>query len=171
MSACIAVRLSIVSSSDSPLAVLERVMSRLKTSADRRRAAISNVVRVRVLFSKKRLKTLLPRSSGTFLTSRSAMLMKLSAVVRIALDDGPRQSFDGKQMMQFAVAIQLRVRPHHSPPRFSIVRCSRSSSSRVSTTLMSAGTSIVAPTTVAATGSSRPPRSTSTARSMRAGRP
>src|SRR5262252_1638099 len=83
MSACIAVRLLNVSSSDSPLAVEERVMSRLKTSADRRRAAISKVVRVRVLFSKKRLNTDRPRSSGTLLTSRSAMLMKLSAVVRM----------------------------------------------------------------------------------------
>ena len=33
---------------------------------DRRLAAISKVVRVRVLFSKNRLNTLLPRSSGTF---------------------------------------------------------------------------------------------------------
>ena len=86
-----------VSSSDSPLAVLERVMSRLKTSADRRRAAISNVVRVRVLFSKKRLKTLLPRNSGTFLTSRSAMLMKLSAVVRMRSTTGRgRPSIDSR---------------------------------------------------------------------------
>jgi hypothetical protein len=83
MSACIAVRLLIVSSSDSPLAVLERMMSRLKTSADSRRAAISNVVRVRVLFSKNRLKTERPRSSGTFLTSRSATLMNPSAVARM----------------------------------------------------------------------------------------
>ena len=58
-------------------------MSRLNTSADRRLAAISNVVRVRVLFSKNRLNTLLPRSSGTFLTSRSLTLTKFSAVSRI----------------------------------------------------------------------------------------
>ncbi len=72
-----------VSSSDSPLAALDRMMSRLNTSALRRRAAISKVVRVRVLFSKNRLNTLLPRSSGTLFTSRSATLMKLSAVDRI----------------------------------------------------------------------------------------
>src|SRR4029434_10436494 len=97
MSACIAVRLSIVSSSDSPLAVLERVMSRLNTSADSRRAAISKVVRVRVLFSKNRLKMLLPRSSGTFFTSRSAMLMKLSAVVSTASRIGRgRPSIDSR---------------------------------------------------------------------------
>src|SRR5689334_13440662 len=83
MSACIADRLAIVSSRLSPLAVLERAMSRLMTSADRRLAAISNVVRVRVDASKKRLNTLLPRSSGTFLTSRSVTPPSDSAVSRI----------------------------------------------------------------------------------------
>ena len=48
-------------------------MLRLITSADSRLAAISNVVRVRVEFSKNRLNTALPRSSGTFFTSRSAI--------------------------------------------------------------------------------------------------
>ena len=46
-------------------------MSRLNTSALKRWAAISKVVRVRVLFSKNKLNTLLPRSKGTFFTSRS----------------------------------------------------------------------------------------------------
>src|SRR5881398_3312618 len=67
----------------SPVAVEERAMSRLITSADRRVAAISKVVRVRVLFSKNRLNTLLPRSIGTFLTSRSAMEANGTAVSRI----------------------------------------------------------------------------------------
>ena len=58
-------------------------MFRLITSADNRLAAISNVVRVRVEFSKKRLKIDLPRNSGTFLTSLSAMLTNDSAVSRI----------------------------------------------------------------------------------------
>ena len=58
-------------------------MSRLITSADSRVAAISKVVRVRVEFSKNRLNTLLPRSSGTFLTSRSLTLTKLDAVSRM----------------------------------------------------------------------------------------
>ena len=49
-------------------------MSKLTTSADKRLAAISKVVLVRVEFSKKRLKTFLPRSNGTFLTSRSESL-------------------------------------------------------------------------------------------------
>jgi hypothetical protein len=76
MSAAIADRLAMVSSSDSPLLAEERAMSRLITSADSRVAAISKVVRVRVLFSKNRLNTLLPRSSGTFFTSRSLTLTK-----------------------------------------------------------------------------------------------
>jgi hypothetical protein len=73
MSASIATRLSTVSSSVSPLDVDDAPMLRLITSADSRLAAISNVVRVRVEFSKNRLNTALPRSSGTFLTSRSAI--------------------------------------------------------------------------------------------------
>ena len=71
MSAFIATRLSTVSSSVSPLIVDDAPMLRLMTSADSRLAAISNVVRVRVEFSKNRLNTALPRSSGTFFTSRS----------------------------------------------------------------------------------------------------
>ena len=55
-------------------------MFRLTTSADRRLAAISKVVRVRVLFSKNTLKIDLPCSSGTFLTSRSVTDTKDRAV-------------------------------------------------------------------------------------------
>ena len=58
-------------------------MSKLMTSADKRLAAISKVVRVRVEFSKNKLNTLLPRSKGTFLTSRSFTLTKLAAVSRM----------------------------------------------------------------------------------------
>src|SRR5262245_16886335 len=83
MSACIAERLATVSSSDSPLVCELTEMFRLMTSADRRLAAISKVVRVRVEGSKKRLNTLLPRSSGTFFTSRSVTPAKDSAVSRI----------------------------------------------------------------------------------------
>src|SRR5574344_1663842 len=97
MSAAMAERLSMVSSSVSPLAVELRPMSSVNTSADRRLAAMSNVVRVRVLFSKNRLNTLLPRSRGTFLTSRSLTLTKLLAVsrtwVRMSLD---RPSVDSR---------------------------------------------------------------------------
>src|SRR5690606_524741 len=83
MSASIAARLSIVSSSDSPLEVDDVLMLRLTTSAASRLAAISKVVRVRVEFSKNRLNTDLPRSRGTFLTSRSETPTKPEAVSRM----------------------------------------------------------------------------------------
>src|SRR5688500_1122363 len=83
MSACIADRLATVSSSDSPLVADDTVMFRLITSAESRLAAISKVVRVRVEGSKNRLNTLLPRSSGTFFTSRSVTPANDSAVSRI----------------------------------------------------------------------------------------
>src|SRR5690554_4415739 len=85
MSACIAHRLSTVSSRLSPLAVELVDTFRLTTSADRRLAAISKVVRVRVEFSKNRLNTLLPRSTGSFLISRSATSVKGAAVSRMAV--------------------------------------------------------------------------------------
>ena len=78
-------KLAMVSSKDSPLDAEERAMSRLITSADKRVAAISKVVRVRVLFSKNKLKTLLPRSKGTFFTSRSLTLTKLAAVSKMCV--------------------------------------------------------------------------------------
>jgi len=85
MSACMAHRLSTVSSRVSPLEVELVDTLRLITSAVRRLAAISKVVRVRVLFSKNRLNTLLPRSSGTFLTSRSLTLTNCEAVSRMCV--------------------------------------------------------------------------------------
>src|SRR6185295_18412490 len=83
MSACMAERFATVSSSDSPLVADDTAMFRLMTSAERRLAAISNVVRVRVEGSKNRLKTDLPRKSGTFFTSRSVTPMKDAAVSRM----------------------------------------------------------------------------------------
>src|SRR5260370_6775138 len=83
MSAYIAERLSTVSSRVSPLVEDDTAMFRLMTSADKRFAAISNVVRVRVEASKNRLNTDLPRRSGTFFTSRSVTPMKDAAVSRI----------------------------------------------------------------------------------------
>src|SRR5574338_58890 len=84
MSACMAQRLSTVSSRVSPFLVDEVDTLRLITSADRRLAAISKVVRVRVEFSKNRLKTLFPRSRGSFFTSLSATSVKGAAVSRMA---------------------------------------------------------------------------------------
>src|SRR3972149_1501964 len=83
MSACMADRLSTVSSRVSPLVCEDTGMFRLMTSADRRLAAISNVVRVRVEGSKNKLNTDLPRNSGTFLTSRAVTPTKEVAVSRI----------------------------------------------------------------------------------------
>src|SRR6266852_795675 len=80
ISAYIAERLSTVSSSVSPLVEDDTPIFRLMTSADRRFAAISKVVRVRVEASKNRLNTDLPRRSGTFFTSRSVTPMKDAAV-------------------------------------------------------------------------------------------
>src|SRR6185436_13919805 len=85
MSACMAERFATVSSRDSPLVAEDTAMFRLMTSADKRLAAISKVVRVRVEGSKKRLKTLLPRRIGTFLTSRSVTPANDSAVSRICV--------------------------------------------------------------------------------------
>src|SRR3546814_18213029 len=85
ISACMTVRFSTVSRMVSPLDGEEVSTLRLITSADKRLAAISKVVRVRVLFSKKILQTVLPRSKGTFLTSLSATPTKESAVSRIWL--------------------------------------------------------------------------------------
>ena len=49
-----------VSSNVSPLLVLDWAIAKLITSADKRLAAISNVVRVRVEFSKNKLNTDVP---------------------------------------------------------------------------------------------------------------
>src|SRR3970282_1149028 len=88
-------RWATVSSSDSPLAVELAATFRLMTSAERRLAAISKVVRVRVEPSKNKLNTLLPRSSGTFLMSRAGtreLQEKLAAVV--ALQSQPHAGRD-----------------------------------------------------------------------------
>ena len=79
-----------VSSSDSPLLADDAEIFRFMISADKRVEAISKVVRVRVLFSKNKLNTLLPRISGTFLTSLSLTLTNEAAVsrIRVMIDAG-----------------------------------------------------------------------------------
>ena len=119
MSASIATRLSTVSSSVSPLLVDDAPMLRLMTSADSRLAAISNVVRVRVEFSKNRLNTALPRSSGTFFTSRSAIDTNGSAVSRMLRMTSARQAFEREQMRELAVRVELRIAHRHQPACFS----------------------------------------------------
>ena len=83
ISACMAIKLSTVSNIVSPFDWLDVPTFNVMTSADKRLAAISKVVRVRVLFSKNKLQTVLPRNSGTFLTSRSATPTNDSAVSKI----------------------------------------------------------------------------------------
>src|SRR3954467_11395700 len=132
MSACIAERFATVSRSDSPLLWEEAAMLRLMTSAESRLAAISNVVRVRVDGSKKRLKTLLPRRIGTFFTSRSVTPTKDSAVSRIctrisrgrpsmesrccssplALSCGLRCTFRLQDEREFSRVLARQAQPH-----------------------------------------------------------
>ena len=72
-----------VSSRDSPLAVLEAFTFKLTISAESFLAAISKVVRVRVEFSKKMLKMLLPASRS---------------VLRTCIFDTSRKSFAWSRM-------------------------------------------------------------------------
>src|SRR3990167_7384026 len=85
MSAAMASRLRRVSSRVSPLLADEVDTFSVMTSADRRWAASSKVVRVRVEFSKNTLHTVLPRSSGTFFTARAPTSRNESAVSRISV--------------------------------------------------------------------------------------
>ena len=153
----------------------ERAMSRLMTSADSRLAAISKVVRVRVQFSKNRLKTLLPRSSGTFLTSRSLTLRKVPAVSRMCCRIARRQALDRQQVDQFAVAIELRVAAdEHGERRRASADLEAEAAgvvARQREPLRRAAARSRAAAQAASIGSSRPPRSTSTARATLAGRP
>ena len=88
-----------MSSSDSPLLIDEVEAEMLTASADRRFAAISNEVRVRVEGSKKRFITVLPRRAGTFLIDREETSLNDSAVSRIVSISStessltPRRSF------------------------------------------------------------------------------
>ena len=82
VSTCIASMFLAVSRRLSPFDVLDPDEEKLMRSADRRLAASSNDVRVRVDDSKKRLAIVLPRSAGTFLISRVETSLKDSAVLR-----------------------------------------------------------------------------------------
>ena len=82
-SGAIASRFIAVSSNVSPLLTLDEATLIFTASADKRLAASSNDVRVRVDASKKRLMTVFPRRAGTFLTSRFEISLKFSAVSRI----------------------------------------------------------------------------------------
>src|SRR6185369_8844626 len=81
-SGAIASRFRAVSSRVSPLLTLEVETLTLTASADKRFAAISKDVLVRVDGSKKRLMTVRPRSAGTFLIWRFETSRNVSAVSR-----------------------------------------------------------------------------------------
>jgi len=85
ISICMASRLRIVSSRDSPLTVADVPRLRLRISAESLCSASSNVDLVRVLASKNKLATVLPRRMGTFLTMRSVTEVKDSAVSSISV--------------------------------------------------------------------------------------
>ena len=76
--------------STSPLLADEVDTLSVITSADRRCAAISKVVRVRVEFSKNTLHTVLPRSNGTFFTARAPTSRNESAVSSISVSSSRR---------------------------------------------------------------------------------
>ena len=78
-----AIKLLIVSKMVSPLDCDEVATFKLMTSAESLLAAISKVVLVLVLFSKKTLHTVFPLNIGTFLTSLSPIFKNDSAVSNI----------------------------------------------------------------------------------------
>ena len=84
-SAPIASSVSAVSFRLSPLETLEPLAEKVITSAERRLAATSKLVRVRVESSKKRFTTVRPRSVGSFLTVRSPTSAISSAVSRTSV--------------------------------------------------------------------------------------
>lgn len=98
-SGAIASRLRAVSISVSPLVSEEVDADMLIESAERRLAAISKEVRVRVEDSKKKLITVFPRSVGTFFIARWEISLKDSAESRMVLISSaerslmPRRSF------------------------------------------------------------------------------
>jgi hypothetical protein len=79
-SGAIASRFRAVSNKVSPLLTLEVETLTFTASADKRFAAISKDVRVRVEGSKKRLMTVRPRSAGTFFIWRFETSRNVSAV-------------------------------------------------------------------------------------------
>ena len=97
MSGAIASRLCTVSASVSPFTTLDCAIAMLSVSALRRFSATSNDVRVRVLGSKNRLTTVLPRSAGTFLIVRVPTSFIASAVSRIStISSGVRSAMPSR---------------------------------------------------------------------------
>ena len=97
-SGCIAFSVIAVSISVSPFFIDETATDMLMTSAPSRLPASSNEVRVRVEFSKNRLITVRPRSSGELLVRRAVLLDIGLGEVEQERDLVRRQPLDSQQM-------------------------------------------------------------------------
>ena len=155
----------------SPLDTHEPLAEKLMTSADSRLAAASNEIRVRVESSKNRLTTVRPRSVGSFLISRCWVAAICSAVSSRC--DGRRRG----RGRRWTAGASRRHRPlaavaGGSRRRAEDVDAVLPSVSRSRTaTRSSAAVGRFCPTWSARIGSSRWPRSTSTASRTARGRP
>ena len=83
------------------MTTLEVEAETLIASADKRFAAISKLVRVRVEASKKRLMTVLPRSVGTFLISSLIYVAESFGGVEDEIDFLRREVGDSKKVFTF----------------------------------------------------------------------
>ena len=98
---------STVSRSDSPLLTDELDAEKVMTSAERRRAAVSKLSRVRVESSKNNDTTVLPRSAGTRGMARELTSTKLSVRCRTSsIPSAPRSVIDSR----WRVILALRPR-------------------------------------------------------------
>src|SRR5436190_8186926 len=115
-SGAIASRLRAVSSSVSPLLRLDEDTLMLTASADKRFAASSKDVLVRVDASKKRLMTVLPRRAGTFFTSRLEISLKCSAVSKMPMiSAGVRSRIPSRSRLRNGFSISMLA---GRPPAF-----------------------------------------------------
>src|SRR6266404_5147437 len=109
-SGAIASRFNAVSSSVSPLLKLDSPTLMFTVSAERRLAASSKDVRVRVDDSKQRLITVFPRKVGTFLTSRFEISLKFYAVSRIpVISAAERLRIPSKSLRRNGLSIYIRL--------------------------------------------------------------
>ena len=152
-SALIAARLRAMSARVSAFDRLEPERVTLIASAESRFAAISKLTRVRVDASRNTLITVRPRRVGTRLISRCEISSIASEVSSTLLDLGPRHLLDAQQVLH-------------------ITATSSSPSGRARSATRSAReVGMFLPTKSTLMGSSRWPRSTSTATWIAAGRP
>lgn len=125
---------------DSPLLREEVEVEMFTASAERRFAASSKEVRVRVEASKKRLITVLPRRAGTFLIDLADTSLNDSAVSRIVVISSTDNSLVPKRSFLLnGISVALRVQDparescteHHGfnqSPQQSLVRLRHSPS-------------------------------------------